>query len=205
MVTNCLPSMYSKLQLPKIVAEQNKQIRRPKSKNIQRQRIYSTTINVTRSSNTLWIGELEFRFLHVIGTLGDNCYPSDILHHMNVEGISCKQVASHLQKHRKRLLQLQSIQTENTSTNQTEEVDQKETINKETNDQTKKEENESSSLDNQTPFYEGNQDKSTPKQGVIQTGDMSMSSSVCGVKSSSHQTRFVPAYSSETQHGGSNT
>ena len=64
--------------------------------------IFEDQINISKSSSNriLWIDELEQRFTTVVERLGAKCVPSEIRYHMNVSGISCKQVASHLQKFR---------------------------------------------------------------------------------------------------------
>ena len=62
-------------------------------------RIFKDHYFVNHSQNNfLWVDELEKRFTEVINQLGLKRYPTEILYHMNVTGLSCKQVASHLQK-----------------------------------------------------------------------------------------------------------
>ena len=62
-------------------------------------RIFNDHYFVNQSQNNfLWVDELEKRFTIVINQLGLKRYPTEILYHMNVTGLSCKQVASHLQK-----------------------------------------------------------------------------------------------------------
>ena len=70
------------------------------------QKIYSeelVVLNSIEKSNKrmLWNDELEERFTNVISQLGIDASPKQILHHMNVTGITGRQVGSHLQKIRK--------------------------------------------------------------------------------------------------------
>lgn len=67
-------------------------------------KIYHNTLNAKQmkksKSRSLWEGELEDRFNSVVNIIGSHSSPTEILYHMNVQGISSKQVSSHLQKYR---------------------------------------------------------------------------------------------------------
>src|SRR3990167_5788631 len=67
-------------------------------------KIYHTTLDAKQmprsKSRSLWEGELEERFTSVVNIIGSHSSPTEILYHMNVVGISSKQVSSHLQKYR---------------------------------------------------------------------------------------------------------
>jgi SHAQKYF class myb-like DNA-binding protein len=67
--------------------------------------------NLTRvARNTrkhvIWTDELHTRFLQAVDTLGNNATPSKILKEMEVTGLTRENVASHLQKYRKKTKKL---------------------------------------------------------------------------------------------------
>ncbi|KAJ0962787.1 hypothetical protein J5N97_027909 [Dioscorea zingiberensis] len=59
--------------------------------------------NEPKKARMLWDNDLHQRFLIAVTLLGDNAVPRKILDMMNVDGLEIKHVASHLQKHRKRV------------------------------------------------------------------------------------------------------
>ena len=72
---------------------------RPTGRKIYEDNPYIVNVSKKRVE---WKDELEQRFFVVTTVLGSDNFPSDILYHMNVTGVTCKQVASHLQKLRLR-------------------------------------------------------------------------------------------------------
>ena|SRR3990167_1804747 len=69
------------------------------SPKIFRKPLHLSQIKKSRA-RSLWIGELEERFLSVINIIGQQSSPTEIHYHMNIIGLSPKQVSSHLQKFR---------------------------------------------------------------------------------------------------------
>ena len=57
-------------------------------------------VSTYTSKRVVWDDKLESRFIHVISILGAAASPREILFHMNVTGLSGRQVGSHLQKFR---------------------------------------------------------------------------------------------------------
>jgi SHAQKYF class myb-like DNA-binding protein len=54
----------------------------------------------------IWTEALHHKFLQAVETLGDDATPTSILKEMNVPGLSRENIASHLQKYRKKNRQL---------------------------------------------------------------------------------------------------
>ncbi|CAO2825529.1 unnamed protein product [Amaranthus hypochondriacus] len=57
----------------------------------------------TKKHRLAWTPELHKKFVESIEQLGSNAVPTTILQHMNVEGLTRENVASHLQKYRSHL------------------------------------------------------------------------------------------------------
>ena len=65
-----------------------------------------TVLRRTKRNKLIWTTTLQQRFLHALSILGTfEATPSDVLHIMNVEGLTRGNISSHLQKYRGRLLQ----------------------------------------------------------------------------------------------------
>eukprot|EP01102_Stenamoeba_stenopodia_P001022 TRINITY_DN10919_c0_g1_i1.p1 TRINITY_DN10919_c0_g1~~TRINITY_DN10919_c0_g1_i1.p1 ORF type:complete len:428 (+),score=43.71 TRINITY_DN10919_c0_g1_i1:149-1432(+) len=57
----------------------------------------------TQQRKLIWTDELQQIFLQAVAACDKKVSPKRVLHHMNVEGLTRANVASHLQKHRKRI------------------------------------------------------------------------------------------------------